>query len=225
MGSSRLILNGHGSIVPVFLERRQSCIVSIGSVCFWVHPTYILTSTSVLAAQLWSVATTVVQLHIKIQLNTMLFAKTLVRKSIASTASSDSKEKEAPKDGKKDVTPTGAQASIGPSLPNTETGTVETGTQVGSVTATGTTAINGNTTGGAVVKKEEEFSSKAQVMTLMTTDVDRVSDFSWHLFSLVDSPIEIIIGGYFLYVLLGVSAFWGLAASLSEYCLWTDSDE
>jgi hypothetical protein len=54
----------------------------------------------------------------------------------------------------------------------------------------------------------------------MTTDVDRVSDFSWHLFSLVDSPIEIFIGGYFLYVLLGVSAFWGLAASLSEYTVF-----
>jgi hypothetical protein len=43
-------------------------------------------------------------------------------------------------------------------------------------------------------KKEDEFSSKAQVMTLMTTDVDRVSEFAWHLFSLVDAPIEIIIG-------------------------------
>jgi len=155
----------------------------------------------------------------------MLFAKTLVRKNIASTASSDSKEKEVPKDGKKDVAPNGAQAAIGPSSPN-----AETGTQVGSLTATGTTVVNGNTTGGTgndatVVKKEEEFSSKAQVMTLMTTDVDRVSDFSWHLFSLVDSPIEIFIGGYFLYVLLGVSAFWGLAASLGEYLLHTGFDE
>lgn len=59
-------------------------------------------------------------------------------------------------------------------------------------------------------------------MTLMTTDVDRVSEFSWHVFSLVgasrrtfrvavmvphheplDSPIEIVIGSYFLYKLLG----------------------
>jgi hypothetical protein len=69
---------------------------------------------------------------------------------------------------------------------------------------------------------EAEFSSKAQIMTLMTTDVDRVSDFSWHMFSLVgaspscyaltvcdpydikDSPIEIAIGTYFLYTLLGM---------------------
>ena len=36
-------------------------------------------------------------------------------------------------------------------------------------------------------KKDEEegdFSSKAQIMTLLTTDVDRVSDFAWHLFTL-----------------------------------------
>lgn len=30
-----------------------------------------------------------------------------------------------------------------------------------------------------------EFSSKAQVMTLMTTDVDRCSEFSTHMFTLV----------------------------------------
>ena len=41
-------------------------------------------------------------------------------------------------------------------------------------------------------------------MTLMTTDVDRVSDFAWHIFSLVDAPIEIVIGTWFLYNLLGM---------------------
>jgi hypothetical protein len=51
--------------------------------------------------------------------------------------------------------------------------------------------------------EEDEFSSKAQIMTLMTTDVDRVGEFAWHLFSLVDSPIEIAIGTIFLYNLLG----------------------
>jgi len=72
-------------------------------------------------------------------------------------------------------------------------------------------------TGKALEKKEdEEFSSKAQIMTLMTTDVDRVADFAWHLFTLVDryshpfpirsspnvisSPIELAIGSIFLYV-------------------------
>lgn len=34
-------------------------------------------------------------------------------------------------------------------------------------------------------KDEDDFSSKAQIMTLMTTDVDRVSEFAFHVFSLV----------------------------------------
>lgn len=69
------------------------------------------------------------------------------------------------------------------------------------------------------------FSGKSQIMTLMTTDVrsdkaahhdtfiklvmiqfqqvDHVADFSWHLFSLIDAPIEIVVGTYYLYHLLG----------------------
>jgi len=33
-------------------------------------------------------------------------------------------------------------------------------------------------------EEENEFSSKAQIMTLMTTDVDRVSEFPYHLFAI-----------------------------------------
>lgn len=111
--------------------------------------------------QLWSLATTTVQVRLRIQLNTILFAKTLVRKDIASSASSNQQQED------------GAAA---------KSDSEET-------------------------KKDDEddFSSKAQIMTLMTTDVDRVSDFAWHVFSLVDSPIEIAIGTYFLYHLLGKS--------------------
>jgi hypothetical protein len=80
-----------------------------------------------------------VQVSLRIQLNSILFAKTLVRKNIAAASplktgsdkGSDKKSSEGDKD------------------------------------------------------EEDEFSSKAQVMTLMTTDVDRVSDFAWHLFSLI----------------------------------------
>lgn len=36
---------------------------------------------------------------------------------------------------------------------------------------------------------ESDFSSKAQIMTLMTTDVDRVSEFAWHMFALVGMPL------------------------------------
>ena len=46
------------------------------------------------------------------------------------------------------------------------------------------------TEGGEDKKDDEgEFSSKAQIMTLMTTDVDRVSEFAWHLFTLVGQSI------------------------------------
>ncbi|KAI5122627.1 hypothetical protein M0805_008716 [Coniferiporia weirii] len=117
-----------------------------------------------LVSQLWSISTTSLQVSIRVQLNTLLFAKTLVRKDIASSAiaSQDKKKEE-----------------------GTETGDDDEG----------------------------EFSSKAQIMTLMTTDVDRVAEFAWHNFSLLDSPIEIVIGTIFLYRLLGVSCFIGLAVT------------
>lgn len=38
---------------------------------------------------------------------------------------------------------------------------------------------------GSAKEEDHDFSSKAQIMTLMTTDVDRISDLAWHLFALV----------------------------------------
>jgi ABC-type uncharacterized transport system involved in gliding motility auxiliary subunit len=86
---------------------------------------------------------------LRIQLNSILYAKTLVRKDIASSAAN------APEDESK--------------KPKAAT-------------------TDGEATSPPEAKKEEDeddFSSKAQIMTLMTTDVDRVSDFSWHVFALV----------------------------------------
>ena len=95
--------------------------------------------------QMWSLSTTSLQVAIKVQLNSILFSKTLVRKDVASSAPSKSdkddgdksstKSKKAKEEEKKD--------------------------------------------------EEGEFSSKAQIMTLMTTDVDRVSEFAWHYFTLI----------------------------------------
>ncbi|KAH9169799.1 ATP-binding cassette transporter [Lactarius sanguifluus] len=120
--------------------------------------------------QMWSISSTTLQVSIRVQLNSILFAKTLVRKDVASSSSpSDNKAKD------KNITDTASESS----------------------------------------EKDDEgdFSSKAQIMTLMTTDVGRVGEFSWHIFTLVDSPIEIIIGTIFLYSLLGSSAFVGLAVT------------
>ena len=92
--------------------------------------------------QLWSLSTTTVQVRLKIQLNSVLFAKTLVRKDVASSA---------------------------PPPPSSKV------------------SENGNSETETPEKDEDSFSSKAQIMTLMTTDVDRVSEFAWHIFTLVGS--------------------------------------
>ncbi|KAG8739601.1 hypothetical protein FRC12_016268, partial [Ceratobasidium sp. 428] len=142
----------------------------------WIYCGGLLFSTCLvylITGQLWSLSTTTLQIRLKVQLNTALFAKTLIRKDVASSGGSAS---EAPS---RASTPIGSEADA----------------------AKATNAA------------EDDFSSKAQVHTLMTTDVDRVSEFSWHFFSLVDAPIEIIIGTVFLYHLLGVSCFFGLAVT------------
>ncbi|KAJ7785356.1 multidrug resistance-associated ABC transporter [Mycena maculata] len=122
-----------------------------------------------LTGQLWSLSTTTLQVRLRTQLNSILFAKTLVRKDVASSAPPPTSSKDKDKDDTKAAP--------------------------------------------AEKDDEEDFSSKAQIMTLMTTDVDRVAEFAWHLFTLVDSPIEIVVGSIFLYKLLGVSSLFGLAVT------------
>ncbi|KAL4260343.1 ATP-binding cassette transporter C [Pleurotus pulmonarius] len=137
----------------------------------WVYVVGLFSSNAIaylVTGQLWSLATTIVQCRLRLQLNSVLFAKTLVRKDVASSAAAEP--------GKTDATETPAKEK-------------------------------------EEKKDEDDFSSKAQIMTLMTTDVDRVSDFAWHMFSLVDAPIEIVIGTIFLYKLLGESSFYGLAVT------------
>ncbi|KAL5522541.1 hypothetical protein ACEPAG_8557 [Sanghuangporus baumii] len=128
----------------------------------WVYGVGLFMSSIILALvieQIWSLALTNPQ--VKIRMNTLLFAKTLVRKDVTSAAvSSDKATKSGPK--------------------------------VGAV---------------------EDFSSKAQIMTLMTTDVDRVAEFVWHFYTLIDSPAEITIGALFLYKILGISGLTGLAVA------------
>ena len=143
----------------------------VPKVCFETCP--------LVTGQLWSLSTTTLQVRLRVQLNSILFAKTLVRKDVAS--------------------------SSGPAPGSSDDATPETPAQPSTTTDPSPTNDK--------KEPEGEFSSKAQIMTLMTTDVDRVSEFAWHLFTLVDSPIEIIIGSIFLYNLLGVSCFFGLAVT------------
>ncbi|TFK34287.1 multidrug resistance-associated ABC transporter [Crucibulum laeve] len=135
----------------------------------WVYVVGVFMSnvaTFLITNQLWSLATTTIQIRLKVQLNTILFAKTLVRKDIASSA------------------PPAIKA--------------------------GETSQSSDSSAADVAKSDDDdFSSKSQVMTLMTTDVDRICEFAWHVFAFVDSPIEIMVGTIFLYKLLGVSCFYG----------------
>jgi hypothetical protein len=94
----------------------------------------------ILIGLLWSVSTTQLELRIKVQLNTLLFAKTLVRKDLASSSS--------------------GKASV------------DVGEKVAEPPADG-------------AEDAEDVTSKSQVMTLMTVDVDRVSEFAMHFFTLV----------------------------------------
>lgn len=113
-------------------------------------------------------------MRLRVQLNSILFAKTLVRKDVASASASGASSSAATENGENAAAPD-------PEAKKKD--------------------------------EENEFSSKAQIMTLMTTDVDRLSEFAWHIFTLVDSPIEVVIGTLFLYKLLGVSCFFGLAVT------------
>ncbi|PSR83532.1 hypothetical protein PHLCEN_2v5686 [Hermanssonia centrifuga] len=122
--------------------------------------------------QLFGVACTTLLVRLRVQVNSILFAKTLVRKDITSSAAGDDKKN----------TSSDAENS------------------------------NGDGAGPANEKQDgNEFSSKAQIMTLMTIDVSRVSALAWHIFYLFNTPIEIVVGTLFLYSLLGVSCLFGLA--------------
>jgi hypothetical protein len=114
---------------------------------------------------IWSISTTVLQARIKLQLNTMLFAKTLAKKDIAAMGDDTGREDAGKKEDKE----------------------------------------------GKEEKEDDEgVSSKSQIMvclaaplqdakkcsvsqTLFTVDVDRLTDFVFHAFAVVDAPVEIVV--------------------------------
>jgi ABC-type bacteriocin/lantibiotic exporter with double-glycine peptidase domain len=59
-------------------------------------------------------------------------------------------------------------------------------------------------------KEEAAASSTGAIVNLMGTDASRISDFSALWFTLISAPLELCVGMYFLYQLLGVSCFYGL---------------
>lgn len=57
-------------------------------------------------------------------------------------------------------------------------------------------------------------SGSSQVLTLHLVDLKRVTAMLFDLFMLVNVPFELLVGGYFAYRVLGVSALVGLGATL-----------
>ncbi|CAG8532113.1 5269_t:CDS:10, partial [Dentiscutata heterogama] len=58
---------------------------------------------------------------------------------------------------------------------------------------------------------DDDNSSVGKVTNLMSIDTNRVGDFSVWWTSAIDSPVELVVGVYFLYQLLGVSCLLGLS--------------
>lgn len=126
---------------------------------------------------IWSISSVLLQVRFRLQLNTVLFSKTLRKKDIAAMGD-------------------------------------DTGKSVGGVKEEAEKKKQRKKEGKKDDDEEEGVSSKSQIMTLFTVDVDRVSEFIFHLFTLVDAPIEIVVATFFLISLLGTSALVGLLTTL-----------
>ncbi|CAK9783969.1 P-loop containing nucleoside triphosphate hydrolase protein [Cutaneotrichosporon oleaginosum] len=149
----------------------------------WVFAIGILVSNLfifLIAGIIWSISSVNLRIRFKLQLNTILFSKTLRKKDIAAMGDDTGKaneeddgDKKGSKDKKKEKKKDKSDDD-----------------------------------------SDEGISSKSQIMTLFTVDVDRVGDFVFHVFTLVDGPIEIIVATFFLLSLLGSSALVGLLTTL-----------
>ncbi|SGY80268.1 BQ5605_C008g05343 [Microbotryum silenes-dioicae] len=138
---------------------------------------------ALIGGQLWFVSNSMLSTRIRVQLNTLVFDKTLRRKDVAGVSMAAQSSSE---DGEG------------------EEGGEEKGRDTGDKT---------------------DFGSKSAVLNLWTIDVDRVADFSVWCFSIIDTPMEIIIGTFFLYKLLDYAAFIGILVAVFFIPLnhWTSS--
>ena len=114
----------------------------------------------VMTGQLWSIATTRIQVALKVQLNTILFAKTLLRKDVATSSSSIMRADGDEDDGE----PPALNADASPTI-RTATGVI------GGPSPDSGVQPKEDSKPGKGGDDESNFSSKSQIMTLMTTDV------------------------------------------------------
>ncbi|GAA5837403.1 hypothetical protein JCM5353_002686 [Sporobolomyces roseus] len=134
---------------------------------------------ALIAGQLWFVSNSMLSTRIRVQLNTLVFDKTLKRKDVSGV--SNVSEKDDSSDGKKNGG--GSSTSSGGSEEDEES-------------------------------TEKGFGSKTSILALFSIDVDRVADFAVWCFSLIDAPMELVIGTIFLYSLLGYASLIGLSIAV-----------
>ncbi|KAM0756050.1 P-loop containing nucleoside triphosphate hydrolase protein [Meredithblackwellia eburnea MCA 4105] len=129
---------------------------------------------AVISGQLWFVSNSMLATRIRVELNCLVFDKTLKRKDVAGVGSGNKQDGDDKSSDDEE----------------SDKGLFDFG------------------------EANVEFSSKSQVLNLFTIDVDRVADFAIWCFSFVDAPMEILIGTYFLYQLLGYAAFVGISVAI-----------
>ncbi|BEI79510.1 hypothetical protein CcaverHIS002_0100390 [Cutaneotrichosporon cavernicola] len=143
----------------------------------WVFALGILVSNLfvyLIAGIIYSIASVNLRVRFRLQLNSILFSKTLRKKDIAAVGDDTGKSTDKDKKSKHDKAKKNDKSD----------------------------------------EDDEGMSSKSQIMTLFTVDVDRIGDFVFHTFTLVDGPIEIVVASFFLLNLLGSSALIGLLTTL-----------
>jgi hypothetical protein len=118
----------------------------------------------VMTGQLWSIATTRLQVALKVELNTILFAKTLLRKDVATSSSSIVRSDE--NEDEEEPAPLDVEASAIIRTEDAIPGTIS-----GSNPDADFQLKEDSKQPEKVGDDKNDFSSKSQIMTLMTTDV------------------------------------------------------
>lgn len=131
---------------------------------------------ALVAGQLWFVSNSMLSTRIRVQLNTLVFDKTLKRKDVSGVSNNSTSEK--------------------------------------SSEAGGDNSSNGESAENEDEDEEKGFGSKTSILALFSIDVDRVADFAVWCFSLIDAPLELIIGTIFLYSLLGYASIIGISIAV-----------
>ena len=65
-----------------------------------------------------------------------------------------------------------------------------------------------------VADTSSEGKGQQQVLALQLVDLERIVGMSFHLFAVITTPLELCVGGYFAYRVLGISAIVGLGTSV-----------